>query len=262
MYLSGQIENMPLLEVLQVIAYTQRSGLLTVEGPNARGTVLFDGGNIICTHSDSTLSLLIKAAKEPNSGSRQAMRRIQALVFLAELFDLKEGVFNFITTSEPIPELAGLDMRPFYTYGGLDTGDLLLVLAKAMDDEDEPPTPEVPPGENLRRHPRYKPIIFRADLADAHATMHGYLTDVSLGGAFFHAEQLPDVDCLVELQFFLPGEANPCRATAKVRWFRDGTTGGKRGVGVSFEEFPPESNERLAQYLDRFKKLAGSLKSD
>ena len=79
---------------------------------------------------------------------------------------------------------------------------------------------------------------------------------------FFTPSKYPTLNSLVELQFFLPGDAEPCRATAKVRWFRDGMTGGKRGVGVSFEELPPDSNERFSKYLDRFKKLAGNLKGE
>ena len=129
MVLSGQIEAMPLLDVLQVIAYAQRSGILYVEGQATKGTVLFNNGTFICGYTDSTLSLLVKAAKEEEAQGQLALRRIQALVSLAELFDLSNGVFQFVTVSEPVPELAGLKMGPFYSAGGLDTGDLLLVLA-------------------------------------------------------------------------------------------------------------------------------------
>jgi hypothetical protein len=262
MVLSGRLENMPLLDVLQVIAYSQRSGLLSVEGPSTRGTVLFQQGNVVCAHSTSTLSLLVKAAKEQNPKGRLALRRIQALVSLAELFDLKRGVYHFVRTAEPIPELAGLDMRPFYAAGCLDTGDLLLVLAKAMDQESEGAPPSVSDRPNQRRHPRIKPTVLRAELIQDETTMHGYVTDLSLGGAFFHAEQLPDIGSFCEVRINLPRDLGVCEASAKVVWFREGAPGAKRGVGLSFEELTEDSLERLSTYLSRFEKLAADMDSN
>ena len=254
---------MPLLDVLQVIAYSQRSGILYVEGQATKGTVLFDSGTFICGYTDSTLSLLVKAAKEEEAQGQLAMRRIQALVSLTELFDLSNGVFQFVTISEPVPELAGLKMGPFYEAGGLDTGDLLLVLAKAMDEEPEAASVAVagaaPDFSEQRRHTRISPTILRAELDFAGATVRGYLTDLSLGGAFFHAEAFPGLGDMCDLHFTLPRETGACRTSARVAWCQTEAGRGKRGVGLCFEQISEEFKTKLTNYLEWFERFASNI---
>ena len=48
MALKGKLEDMPLLEILQIIAYSKKSGLLRVESSLASGGVLFEAGNVLC----------------------------------------------------------------------------------------------------------------------------------------------------------------------------------------------------------------------
>ena len=62
-----------------------------------------------------------------------SFRRIQVLTALKELFEIPEGEYCFVKREEPVDELEGLDIKSFYEAGALDTGDLLLVLEKAMD---------------------------------------------------------------------------------------------------------------------------------
>jgi PilZ domain/Domain of unknown function (DUF4388) len=53
MLVTGELENVPLLDVLQVIAHAKQSGILSVEGKVIHGSVLFEGGAIVCTESTS-----------------------------------------------------------------------------------------------------------------------------------------------------------------------------------------------------------------
>lgn len=261
--MKGQLESTPLLEVLQVIAYSQRSGVLKVEGHSINGTIIFDAGRLICAHSTSTFPLLIKAAKERDSQRRAALQRAQSLATLTELFDLKKGSFMFMKSAAPVFELQGLDVRPFYLAGGMDTGDLLLVLAKSMD-HGPPSALPVPREQNVERrsHPRYGPITIKAELTKAGSAFEGYLTDLSLRGAFFHAEELPAVDGVYELRFTLPRELGLCSATARVAWIRAHVTDARRGVGLSFEHISDDSQEKLSIYLELFKRLAAKMDVD
>ena len=147
---TGRLEVTPLLDIVQIIAYSQQSGLLSVKGSDTKGLLIFQAGNIICAYSPSALPLLVKAAKEQNPDNRLSFRRIQVLAALRELVDISEGDYRFVKKAEPITELEGLDMKLFYASGPLDTGDLLLVLQKAMD---EP--------ENIRVNPRLSRAIER-----------------------------------------------------------------------------------------------------
>jgi hypothetical protein len=258
MKLTGKIENTPLLEVLEVIAYSGQSGVLSVNGPSAEGTVLFDRGNIICAHTASTQSLLSKVATEEDPRSRIGLRRVHALASLAELFDLKEGLFHFTKKSAPATELAGVSLGPFYAAGGMDTGDLLLLLAKVMDpgrQRDASVSTETEVHTNKRRYPRFGPMMIPAELLEGGFALKGYLTNLSLGGSFFHAEDLPEVDRVYELHFALPRGLGRCQATAKVVWVRAHVVDAGRGVGLLFEWMPTDSKMRLTGYLNQFQKL-------
>ncbi len=261
MQVSGKLEDVPLLNVIQVLAHSRQSGVLTVEADSTKGTVIFLEGNIVCAHSTSTLGLLGKAAKEKDPRRQTTFRRIQALVALAELLGLKEGAFRLKRTDEVVRDLDGIEMSAFYAARPMNTGDLLLVLARTVDHSGAQPipAPSKPPPETQRRHPRFGPTVIRAELSDASSTVPGYLTNVSLGGVFFHGEELPEEGSLCELRFTLPDELGLCDATAKVVWIQNENQGATRGVGLEFEQIPAESIAKLSEFLQRFRQLAAEM---
>jgi hypothetical protein len=124
---TGRLENRPLLDVVQIVAYSQQSGILSVKGITTKGLLIFEGGNIVCAYSPAALPLLVKAAKEADERHRLTFRRIQILAALRELFDLAEGDYRFVRKTGPSPS-SRLSIKSFYESGALDTGDLLLVL--------------------------------------------------------------------------------------------------------------------------------------
>jgi Tfp pilus assembly protein PilZ len=265
MELSGKIEQIPLQEVLQVLAYSQKSGILSVKGRRIVGTVLFERGSIVFAHTDSTRSLLDKIAAEADPHHRLSLRRVQALAALTDLFDLDQGFFYFQKTATPIQEIEGFSLGPLYEDGGMDTGDLLLLLTKAMDPERQKPAPTEAVEDvcdELRRHPRFGPMMIPAELNHEEAAFKGYLTNLSLGGAFFHAEDLPQVDQIYELEFKLPRDLGRCLADAKVVWIRAHVMDSRRGVGLQFKRMSVDTMNRLTQYLDQFQKLAEDMNID
>lgn len=259
---TGRLETTPLLDVIQIVAYTQQTGLLTVKGSEAKGLLIFRDGNIVCAYSPSALPLLVKAAKEPDGDSRMAVRRIQVLAALRELFDLGEGEYRFVKRDEPVTELEGLDIRAFYEGGALDTGDLLLVLEKAMDQHPEQ-IAEVPAEAQSeydgREYTRFGPIVIHAKLEHAGVAMDGYLTNLSEGGTFFNADEFPGPDSECALEFELPWELGLCHARVKVVWLRSEGPDTRRGIGLSFLEFSPNTKGRVAAYLERFQELAADV---
>ena len=87
----------------------------------------------------------------------------------------------------------------------------------------------------------------------------GFLTNLSEGGTFFHADSLPSSSSLAELEFDLPGELGPCRVTCTVAWIRAEGLDAKRGAGLSFRGFEGESREKIASYIVRFEQLAADV---
>ena len=76
---TGRLETTPLLDIIQIVAYSQQSGLLSVKGVETKGLLIFRDGNIVCAYSPSALPLLVKAAKEQEEGSRLSLRRLESV---------------------------------------------------------------------------------------------------------------------------------------------------------------------------------------
>ena len=258
---TGRLENQPLLDVIQIVAYSQQSGILSVKGTASKGLVIFEGGNVVCAYSPSALSLLIKAAKESDERRRLTFRRVQVLTALRELFDLGEGDYRFVKKAEPVVELEGLDIKSFYAAGALDTGDLLLVLEKAMDEDGEVAlavrrsAAEEEKAET-RRFPRFGPVVIKGELRLDDKSFAGFLTNVSLGGTFFHADELPENEREGALDFELPWDIGLCRLRAKVVWVRSSGPETKRGAGLSFLDLSEDAQGKIARYVQQFQELA------
>jgi len=257
MLVSGEIENVPLLDVLQVVAYSKQTGVLTVEGAEIQGVLVFERGAIVCGESTSTRALLARAAAEKEPRTHFAFRRVGALAVLTELLGLRSGSFRFQGTKERLAELAGVSLAPFYDGGTLDTGELLLVLATAVDK----PAPAAekkpdPPTQRERSHPRYAPTLIPVSLTQGSSVVEGHLTNVSGGGALFHGEALPPADSLVAARFGLPGSLGQIVCRARVAWVRPDGKSGRRGAGLAFVEMTEEARGRLNAYLARYQRLA------
>ncbi|HJS74777.1 MAG TPA: DUF4388 domain-containing protein, partial [Vicinamibacteria bacterium] len=135
MRVSGEIENVPLLDVVQVVAHSNQSGVLTVQGAEIQGVLVFEQGGIVCGESSSTRPLLARAASSTEPRRRSTLRRVGTLAALTELLGLRSGSFRFqgSGSSTRLGELAGVDLAPFYDAGTLDAGELLLLVATAID---------------------------------------------------------------------------------------------------------------------------------
>jgi Tfp pilus assembly protein PilZ len=107
-----------------------------------------------------------------------------------------------------------------------------------------------------RRFERFAPIIIRGELASRRGRYPGYLTNLSVGGTFYHADELPGIDELVELTFELPWNMGECRVRAKVVWLRSEASGSKRGAGLYFHEFENDTRARISSYLEKFQSAA------
>ncbi|HXV64095.1 MAG TPA: DUF4388 domain-containing protein [Vicinamibacteria bacterium] len=259
----GRLEERPLLDVIQIIAYSQQSGILSVEGAESRGAIVFENGSVVCAVSPSTLRLLVRAAKQTDDNAR-SMCGIQILTALRELFDATSGDYRFEGKESPVPELEGLSLEGFYRAGAFDTGDLLLMLEKAMENARVrfASTPTPPPGEDgseQRRHPRYGPVTIRGTLSVSRKLFPGHLMNVSLGGTFFRAETLPELDQEGVLDFELPWKLGPCAARFRVVWLTAEGPETFRGAGLRFDSLVGDSRSNLDAYIRQFEELVGQI---
>jgi hypothetical protein len=262
MLVSGELENVPLLEVLQVISYSKQTGVLTVAGDSAQGTIAFSRGGVVFAESSSTRLLLARASAEAEPRTRLSLKRVGALAALAELVPLKKGVFRFRKIDAPLPELEGVDTRPFNESDPMDTGELLLVLATTIDRQEAPKEqPLRADAGRQRAHVRYAPTLVPAVLEAGPSHLEGHLTNLSDGGAFFHGEVLPSSETSWRILFTLGG-LGQIRAIVRVAWVRPDGPPGQRGAGLSFEKILDEDRALLTTYLERYRELADRVGAD
>ncbi len=256
MLVSGEIENVPLLDVVQVVSYSKQTGILRVKGPEASGSLVFVGGALLCGESTATQPLLARAATEADARTGLALRRAGTLAVLTELLCLRSGTFRFEGMKTPLAELAGVGLAPLYAAGPLDTGELLLVLATAIDKPGAPPEAVAPPPQQARSHPRYAPTIIAASLTVDGSVLEGHLTNLSEGGGFFHGAALPPAESVCEMRLTLPGDAGRIDCGARVAWTRADAKTGRAGAGLAFVQMSHEGRGRLSAYLARYQRLA------
>ncbi len=134
MGLKGRLEDLPLLDMLQIIAFSRKSGYLRIAASKGRGAVVLREGRVLFSYSWSTLAGLEELVRHPEKVTT-ALIREQIEASLRELGSLREGHFQFELADPASEEFGGLRVRPFLLPDGLDAQELLLDLAVEIDNE-------------------------------------------------------------------------------------------------------------------------------
>ena len=114
--------------------------------------------------------------------------------------------------------------------------------------------------ENKRTSTRFGPLVIKVETWIEEEHREGYLTNVSLGGAFLAIDDPPADGATVTLRALLPWKLGELREDARVVW-RSATATAISGVGLQFTRVEEGSRERLHSYLERFSELAAQLES-
>ncbi|HXV65415.1 MAG TPA: response regulator [Vicinamibacteria bacterium] len=134
MALSGRLEDMNVLEILQIVSFSKRTGSLEIDGPVGRGAVVFREGHIQCAISESTHPLFESLLQKPQDSSRLQLLHSQIRVALQELVALRQGTFEFRVTPDPSVRWKGLDVGSLLLTEGVESQALMLELARALDE--------------------------------------------------------------------------------------------------------------------------------
>ena len=151
MALNGRLEDLNLLEILQIIGFSKKTGTLKVESTLASGAVLFQDGIILCAFSTSTPIVSPLAGMTLNE-SRALLLQDEIRIALRELVALREGQFEFTLTSEPPTYFEGMDVSGFLVAGGVDPQTLILELARELDTARKDSTSLLEPAEEVTKY--------------------------------------------------------------------------------------------------------------
>ena len=133
MSLSGSVEDLPLLEILQVVSFCQKTGHLTVRSPHGEAGVVFDAGRVVSGYAWNVPAL---APGDPPAGTaRERAVRERIAVILERLVRLRDGEFAFNLTQQVPVTLAGRDLSEEMLPYGINPEELMLDLAKKLDED-------------------------------------------------------------------------------------------------------------------------------
>ncbi len=129
MSLSGSIEDLPLLEILQVVAYCQKTGHLVVHAPQGDAGVVFREGRVVSGY--------IWDSEPTTAGSAQSDEGVRGRIaaILERLVRLREGEFAFNLTEQPPTRLGERDLTGEILADGINPEELMLDLARKLDED-------------------------------------------------------------------------------------------------------------------------------
>ncbi len=134
MSLQGNLEDLPLLDILQIVAFSQKTGFLTVQAAPGEAALVFQRGLIVSSYTWDGRPLDAAVAALPEA-KRNALVRERIEVALERLSRLREGSFCFELTEEPARVIGGRDLSLETLAEGLNPQELLLDLAQGIDED-------------------------------------------------------------------------------------------------------------------------------
>lgn len=133
MSLTGNLEDLPLLDILQLVSFSRKTGVLAILGDTGESGVIFREGFVVAAYSGGSLPPDPRA-RTLSPEKREAMLRNRIEMSLEQLIRLREGQFSFSLADE-VPERVGSrDISEERLPDGINAQELLLDLAKGMDE--------------------------------------------------------------------------------------------------------------------------------
>ncbi|HVQ30911.1 MAG TPA: DUF4388 domain-containing protein [Vicinamibacteria bacterium] len=134
MSLNGRLEDLPLLDIVQVVAFSQKTGLLSLETPRGDGAIVFERGLVVSCFTPDTPPIDLTALEgSPDKKAALIRRRIETA--LEHLVRLREGQFHFRLTTEVPTTVGTRDIGTDTLEYGIKAEELLLDMARGMDED-------------------------------------------------------------------------------------------------------------------------------
>jgi CheY-like chemotaxis protein len=134
MSLTGNLEDLPLLDILQIVSFSKKTGYLTIRTEQGEGAIVFTSGFVVASFTwDSPLPDSRAATLPPEK--RAALIRNRIAIALEQLIRLREGQFSFNLTARPPNVIGERDISLETLSGGINPQELLLDLARGIDED-------------------------------------------------------------------------------------------------------------------------------
>jgi CheY-like chemotaxis protein len=131
--LSGNLEDLPLLDILQIVTYSRKTGYLAINTSAGMGAIIFNDGLVVSAFSPESRPVQPEPGVPPDK--QEAALRTRVEIALEQLIRLREGNFEFSLTEKTPRSIEGRDISAELLEDGFNAQGLLLDLARGIDED-------------------------------------------------------------------------------------------------------------------------------
>ena len=129
MSLNGNLEDLPLLDILQIVSFSKKTGYLSIRTEAGEGAIVFQDGYVVAAFSAETPPFDPRYRQLPPE-ARTPLLRESIERGLEQLIRLREGQFSFSLTEGPPRRVGPRDISEETLPQGINAQELLLDLAR------------------------------------------------------------------------------------------------------------------------------------
>jgi CheY-like chemotaxis protein len=132
--LQGNLEDLPLLDIIQIVSFSKKTGYLSIEMEGGNGAIVFHEGLVVAAFAGGSPPADRRLASLPEE-TRDKLIRARLAFALEQLARLREGAFAFGLTEEVPQVVGGRDIRLETLARGINPQEMLLELAQGIDED-------------------------------------------------------------------------------------------------------------------------------
>jgi CheY-like chemotaxis protein len=132
--LQGNLEDLPLLDIIQIVSFSRKTGYLSIAMDGGEGAIVFLEGLVVSAFTASFPPADPRLGSLPQEARERAVRSRIGFA-LEELARLREGAFGFELTDDVPTTVGDRDIRIETLARGINPQELLLDLAQGLDDD-------------------------------------------------------------------------------------------------------------------------------
>ncbi|HSD26016.1 MAG TPA: DUF4388 domain-containing protein [Vicinamibacteria bacterium] len=134
MALQGNLEDLPLLDIIQIVSFSKKTGYLSIQMEGGNGAIVFRDGLVVSAFAGGAPPADRRLASLPEEARDKVVRGRLAFA-LEQLARLREGGFAFELTEEVPDSVGGRDIRLETLGRGINPQEMLLDIAQGIDDD-------------------------------------------------------------------------------------------------------------------------------
>ncbi len=134
MALQGNLEDLPLLDIIQIVSFSKKTGYLSIEMEGGDGAIVFHEGLVVAAFTATSPPADPRLGSLPRDARARAVRGRIGFA-LEQLARLREGAFAFELTDDVPAAVGSRDIRLETLARGINPQEMLLDLAQGLDDD-------------------------------------------------------------------------------------------------------------------------------